>query len=245
MRTKINTSTLWLGVVAVFFHSCSDDFLTKGRDAQYIFINTQTIYSNIYVFPNEDAIVYPIVCEDARNATFTIINKPDWLKVESMNGQFMNGIAELTCSAIRNELFTESRIYLADMTIEVDGVGKGVVDVGYNNGVPVLSFNPVFFCEGMGYDDYSIDFGKTETSLPFITANRGSGVLIWKVKECPEWINMKTQEFLEPGYQKMTEIICTRSGLPEGNHEGTIIFSTNDKDISTYMITVRCQVENE
>ena len=238
-------SLLLSGLFAVF-HSCSDDFLfEKWGDARTVFINTQTFYSDIYVFPNEGAIVYQIVCEDAGNASFTILNKPDWLRVESMNGQFMNGIAELTCSAIRNELFTEPKIYLEDMTIEVDGVGKGIVDVGYNNGVPVQTFHPVFFCDRMEWIDSSIDFGNTETIFPVVMANLGSGVLIWKVKECPEWITMKTQDFLEPRHDKMTEIICNRSGLPEGEHEGVIIFSTNDKNQPTYTITVRCQVGDQ
>ena len=246
MGKKIIISTLLLGFITVFIHSCSDDFLTKRwEDARIIFINTQTIYSIIYVFPNESAIVYPIVCEDAGNATFTIVNKPDWLKVESMNGQFTNGIAELTCSAIRNELFTEPRIYLVDMIIEVDGVGRGLVDVGYNNGVPVFPYNPIFFCDGMQYLDFSIDFEKTKNMLTIGMENRGSGVLIWKVKERPEWITMTTQDFLDPMYHKMMEITCNRSGLPKGNYEGIIILSTNDRDQPTYSITVRCQVGDE
>ena len=227
-----------LGFITVFIQSCSDDFLTKRWEA-----HGQGIYNTptIYVSSDEEARVYPIIWEDAGNATFTIINKPDWLKVESMVGQFMDGMAEVTCSAIRNKSFTDSKIYLSDMTIEVEGVGKGIVDVGYiNNGVSVSTGNPVFFCEGIE----SIDFGKTETVRPVVIIHLGSGVLIWKVTECPEWINMKTQDFLYYG-NKMTEIICNRSGLPEGNHEGSITFSTNDKNQPTYTITVRCQVGDE
>ena len=129
MKTKIMNCKLWLFVfICASIHSCSDEFVTKRWEAHPIF-GTPTIY----VVPDKDAKVCQIVWEDAGNATFTIIHKPDWLKVESMTGRFLNGIAEITCSAIRNPLFTNAKIYLEDITIDVDGVGKGIVIVGYNN----------------------------------------------------------------------------------------------------------------
>jgi len=235
---KIINCKLWLlGFIAVFFHSCSDDFLTKRWEVCRIFGTT-----TIYVVPEEDAKVFPIVWEDAANGAFTIINKPDWLKVELMDGQFLNGIAEITCSAIRNKSFTDSKVYLSDMTIEVDGVGKGFVDVGYvNNGATGYTGNPIFFCEYIEYKD----FGTSETVQPVNILNQGSNVLIWKIKECPEWIHMKVQDFVFPFDRKEINIVCDRSGLPDGNHEGLITLNTNDKDQPTYTITVRCQVGDE
>ena len=228
MKTKIFISTLLLGFFTVFIHSCSDDFLNEGWNYAV---------EQLYLLPDDDAKEYPIVYEKAGNATFTIINKPDWLKVESMEGQFNNGIAKLTCSAIRNNLFTEKLVYFANMTIEVSGIGKIFVDVGYNNGVPGYPSNPVFVYEGIE----PIYFGKDVTKQSVRFVNEGKSILIWEVKECPEWINMKTIDYVYPILPKEITIICNRSGLSEGLHKGVIIISTNDKDRPTHVINVQCE----
>ena len=219
--------------IAVFTYSCSDEFLKKGWDVQVLFDTPR-----INVLPGEDAKEYPIIWADAGNATFNIVSKPDWLKVESMTGQFQNSIAFLSCSAIRNESFTETGIYEATMTIEVEEIGKGIVYVGYvNNGANVNTGNPVFFCEWVEF----IDFGRKEDQRSITIFNQGSATLIWKVKECPEWITMEKQDFVLYDRKTIT-ISCNRSVIPDGNHVGYITLTTNDKNRPTYTIAVRCRV---
>ena len=232
MNTKIHISTLLLGFIIVFVHSCSNDFLTEG----WSYFETQMIY----VLPDEDAKPCLIAWQGAGNATFTITKKPYWLKVESMNGQFVNDVAELTCSVIRNDFFTEPKIYVGIMTIEVDGVGKVYVEVGYNNGMPGYPSSPWFHWE---YYDF-IYFGTSQNQQSVRIANPSNSILTWKVIECPEWINMKMQDFVYPSWSKEMTINCNRSGLPEGSYEGAIIFSTNDKNKPTYTVNVFCQVGN-
>ena len=235
MKSKIIVcKLLLLGFIAVSIHSCSDDFVTKRREVQYI------DETSIYMYPDEDAKEYPIIWAVAGNATFAIIKKPDWLKVESMTGQFINGKAVLTLSAVRNELFTAARFYVALVTIEVDGVGKGVFPVSYISiGSPDNPINPDFFCD----DVKLIDFGSTITQYILHITNRAPAILIWKLQECPQWITMDIQNDIVIGGGSPTiKITCNRAGLPKGIHEGVIVLSTNDKDQPTYTITVRCQV---
>ena len=226
--------------IAVFTYSCSDEFLYQ-KDGYLI----ETF---IYVFPDKDAETYPIFWANAGNATFTITKKPDWLKVESMTGKFQNGLAELTCSAVRNESFTAEFVYNATMFINVDGIGRCFVDVNYANyGSYPNHGDPIFFCGWLdGMEISQLDFGNLENYYSTIISNLGSGCLIWKVIECPKWINMETQQGTNiRAMAKELQITCERSGLPEGNHVGAIVFSTNDKNQSTYTITVRCQVGND
>jgi len=240
---KIVCKFLFLGFIAVSVHSCSDDFLTEQWEIQGGFAHTPPLY----VFPDEGAKVYPIVWEDVNhlqinsmiNAPYTIIKKPNWFIVASMTGQFTNGITEITCSAVRNESFTASRIYEANMSIEIDGIGKGILRVGYvNSGASVNTYHPVFFCQWVDM----LDFGSAESQRIINISNNGNGILIWKVEDCPKWISMVTLDAVFPYYYKTLTITCNRSGLPDGIHTGSIVFSTNDKDQPTYTITVQCQV---
>lgn len=220
----------------VFIHSCSDDFLTEGwKPPEW---STVIITPCIYVLPDEDAKPCVIGWEEAGNADFTIVSKPYWLKVESMKGKFMNGIAEITCSAIRNNLFTEDQwIYVAIMTLEVDGIGNVFVEVGYNNGRPGYPSDPVF----VRNNSEIIDFGMYETLKSVYFGNKGNSVLIWKVIDCPEWINLEKEiDFL---YRpKLITFTCNRSGLDEGDYEGVLKITTNEKNNPIHEIPVRCEV---
>jgi hypothetical protein len=249
MKTgKIIRNLIISGFIGTFIHSCNDDFLTKNKEGTYIF-------PPIYLHPDVGAESYPIVWKDAGNAAFKIVKKPDWLQVESMTGQFQNGIAKLTCYVVRNEFFTKEFVYTATIPIDVDGVGRCFVNVGYvNRGVPIYTGEPSFSC--IWYASWSqeselMDFRRDEAERYINIGNQGSGYLIWEVIEYPEWISMVRGDDWN-GTDLMAAVLpngvstiitsCNCSGLSDGVHVGYIVFKTNDKDQPTYTITVQCQV---
>jgi len=234
MKTKIIICKLLITcLIGVLIHSCSDDFLTNN--------DRHFIESCVCVFPDKSAQTYPISLANAGNATYTITKKPDWLKVESMTGQFQNGLAELTCSAIKNESFTGDFVYTATMYIDVNGIGGCFAEVYYVNfGSPLYNGEPKFYIENNDWlaNNY-LDFGQNHQYYHFPIHNIGGGCLIWKVTECPEWIHVTMCGTALHDTPKEFEISSLE--LPYGIHDGTIVLSTNDKDQPTYSIAVRCQ----
>lgn len=254
MKTKIVICYLLiLGFIGIFIHSCSDDFLTKNKNGYLVEVP-------IYIHPDTGMEPYPIVWKNAGNASFKIVSKPDWFQVESMTGQFQNGIAILTCYVVKNDFFTNSPYFyhITTIPIDVDGVGRCFVNINYVNAgtAPVFTGEPSFWCgwyEGDLLVSESINFGRNETKRDINIRNFGLGYLIWEVLEYPEWISMvriredngipdQLMNAVTPNCQSTITTTCNRSGLPVGIHVGSIVIKTNDKKQPTYTITVQCQV---
>ena len=323
MKTNIYLQ-LCLCIISILTYACKDDYLNHVD-------NAEPIESVIYVSPEWGADTYPIVIPEADNASFTLSEIPHWLKPESKTGQFVNGVAYITCSAVEDSEFSKIGIYNSTMKINVEGKGAYIMMVGYvndgepqiicpqsidlsnsgqanmdikpqNNGILIWQIvehpewitvsdsigirrnnyydktvsinmnpenmpltdvvgniviannsinsplctvsvkynagNPSFSC----YDDL-LDFGRTENQKSISIRNQGNGLLAWKVEECPEWINISPQNgILSYYYSEEIAFTCNRTELSNGNHTGTILLRSNDKNMPFFNITVRCSV---
>jgi hypothetical protein len=84
-----------------------------------------------------------------------------------------------------------------------------------------------------------LDFGQTEITLPLYISNMGSGLMIWKIDSCPEWLTASaTSGFFYPHSSNTLTFTCDRSLLPNNIQSQTIYFKTNDPENPSYAITV-------
>ncbi|MBN1348733.1 hypothetical protein JXJ21_04925 [candidate division KSB1 bacterium] len=85
---------------------------------------------------------------------------------------------------------------------------------------PQLSVNPT-----------TLDFGITQTSLSFTVTNSGSGTLNWNAAENPDesWITSVSpvSGSLDEGQQTTVMVTVSRSGLLDGNYDGTVSVTSN------------------
>jgi hypothetical protein len=218
--------------------SCSDDFLSD--DVPPFLENGE--YA-IYIIPGAGSVEIPINFPDAGNAAFSLSGVPHWLHISSTSGQFVNGVAFITCSASVNNEFAECGLYNVIMTINVESVGKYSIPVYYiNEGTPVIGTS----------GDLSIGMEYSEWQALDIY-NKGKGILIWEIIEYPEWLvvdNSSAKTVLLP--EEATSIRIAYNAeypLKEISFEkieqlGQIVIVSNDKDKRKIIINVSCNPGN-
>jgi len=327
-------------IAALFFIqalSCSNDFLSETADISSSLSST----TELLISPEWGSIDFSINIPMANNAKFNIIKTPEWLLVNNLSGQFVNGIATINCKASVHRDFSEIGIYKDLMVLDIEGKGKSLVPVSYiTEGNPMIeteknitvSFNygyigyydmeiknkgkgillvtfteqpewinlswlgpnqgfmtdktmiPIpanssitlsisFNIESIASSDLSgkiviasndknnkettinincdlgnpllycssnqLNFRRTETKQTMDISNQSSGLLLWKVESCPEWLSVsETEGALIPHSWKTLTFTCDRNLLPPGQQSHTIYFKTNDKNNPSYAITV-------
>jgi hypothetical protein len=94
---------------------------------------------------------------------------------------------------------------------------------------------PVFAC-----DKADVNFGRTETTVPFEFSNQGEGLLVWKVEDCPEWLSLsKTSGTISSHSGININFACDRSQMPTNTNFVVITIKTNDEKNPTYPVTIR------
>jgi hypothetical protein len=211
------------GLLLSVTFSCSDDFLNNDvpllENGKYA----------IYIIPEAGSMEIPINFPDAGNAEFSLSDIPHWLHISSTSGQFVNGVAFITCSASVNNEFAECGLYNVIITINVEGVGKYLIPVYYvNEGTPVIETS----------GDLSIRSEYSEWQALDIY-NKGEGILIWEIIKYPEWLvvdNSSAKQVLFP--EEATSISIAYNAeypLKEIFSEkieqlGKIVIVSNDKE---------------
>jgi hypothetical protein len=222
-------------------YSCSDDFLKDS--VFYYWPSYDGIHNNeIYISPAWGAADYPIYCPEAGNARFSLSDIPAWLNVSSKTGQFVNGDAYITCSAVSNGDFAESGFYSAYMTIDIEGLGKYTILVYYvNEGTPEIKVSGNL---ELNYNNYY--YGEYVLNI----ANKGEGILIWEVTAHPEWITLDFGQSTNilPSHEVTSVNVAYNSNylITEKTFDGTvtdkltgqIIIASNDKNSEKTAIDV-------
>jgi hypothetical protein len=226
MKKNIQYISLCLFVLLAF--SCNNDFLTEKP----VFSTDASVLSDIYVAPEWEANECHIQYNGAGNAKFSVVNAPEWLNILS-SGQFYNDLATVRCSANRHNEFSGVGIYNSIMTIEIEGQGKVAVPVAY-----VVEGNPVI--ETVNKINLTYNYGAA-TSLSI--KNRGAGILLWAIVECPEWLaidySMDTPStgLLPQNAESSVYISCKEQNLTD-SATGRIVIASNDKNNPVTVIEV-------
>ncbi len=162
-----------------------------------------------------------------------VVKSPKWITLSKNTGMMRSYSAEDI-----NIKLEPNRIFLADTIGEIvisnnsRNSPQYIVKVYYNTG------NPSFSC-----NIDQIDFGFTSDKKTITINNYGNGILGWTLAQCPEWLTVSpikgtiAQSFFD---ENMITLTCNRTGLSTGEHNGTVIFTTNDKSKPTYSINVKC-----
>ncbi len=207
--------------ITILLVSCTDDdYLTKTD-------SITSIESIIYVSPDWTSNTYQVVLEKAKNAKYTIVSAPDWLKLNAKTGQFNNGITSISCSAIKQDNFSNIGIYNAIMKLDIEGIGICIMQVGYiNEGNPTIE------------SESAIDFSLTGKST-ITLSNQSEGILIWQVVECPEWVNLSIQAGYTLSYSTSTIEATFDPAQPDmDTSTGKIVIVNNSRNNQEYVIEV-------
>jgi len=106
--------------------SCSNSFLWD-----YPAQPALTSPEEILISPDSGASDYTVYMPGAGNANFTVVNIPFWLNVQTLSGQFTEDYATITCSAYPQSAFSQNATYKSLMMLNIEGIGKAQVTVGY------------------------------------------------------------------------------------------------------------------
>ncbi len=103
--------------------------------------------------------------------------------------------------------------YTGTITVSSDGGNENITVTMTVPDEPTLSITPT-----------SLDFGSSETTLPFDVANAGSGDLTWSVTDNQEWISTSPTSGTNYG---TVNVSVSRDGLSVGDYSGTVTVSSN------------------
>jgi hypothetical protein len=219
------------GMILPVTFSCSDAFLDDVSNGYLT-----TPLGEISVSPEWGDVEYTLYCPVA-SASFTISDIPQWLEISPTSGQFIDGVAFVTCRASVNSEFDKYEIYNVMITVTIDGYGKYYLPVFYiNEGTPNL----------VTADSLELTYSQDEYHYLDIS-NNGDGILMYNVEEYPEWLIVRADNFPMPPHSR-TEFIVginTEYYMPDeivakGKIEGNIVISSNDRKHSKRVIKVVC-----
>jgi len=120
-------------ISAAFFclitFSCSNSFLWQDPAQPAIISPDEVLISSDGATRD-----YSVYMPGVGNANFTVVNTPYWLNVETQSGQFIDDYATISCRVYPQSAFSQSGIYKSLMILNIEGIGKAQVTVGYVSG---------------------------------------------------------------------------------------------------------------
>ncbi|MCL1937452.1 MAG: hypothetical protein FWF52_03530 [Candidatus Azobacteroides sp.] len=168
---------------------------------------------------------------------WNILEYPQWLIVSNNNGMMYGYSSILPYNA-------EETVYVTfDPNVPFQEGLSGKLVIGSNDkNKPEVEVeiqmdlgNPAFY----SYFVPTLDFGRTETTLPFEFSNQGNGILAWTIEGCPEWLSVsRTSGYSYPYSWDNLTFTCNRGLVPSGVNTITIYLKTNDKDNLSLPIAV-------
>ena len=170
---------------------------------------------------------------------FSIVEKPDWVSFNESISYSDPPVYNVFMIAPNSE----KDFYLSYNTESLsinDLTGKIVIASNDKNNsetvtnIQVDMGNPLLYCS-----DSQLNFGRTETTQQINFSNQGDGLLTWKIESCPEWLSVSdTSGILSPISWQTLSFTCNRDLMPSGEQSQTIYLKTNDKNNTSYAITV-------
>ena len=143
--------------------------------------------------------------------TWNITDDKSWISVNPQSGITESETDEITVTIDR--LGQSPGTYPGVITISSDGGNQNISVSMTIPDEPSLSIAPS-----------SLDFGSTETGMPFNVVNAGSGDLEWSVSDNQEWII--TSPSSGTNYATVN-VNISRDGMTAGDYSGTVTISSN------------------
>jgi len=230
---------IFIASLCLIAFACNKDFLSKTPE-----LPSLTTTSEILISPGWDAKDYSIQIPEASNASFSIVQIPNWLRVSTLSGQFTNGVATINCSAfVNNDYSGTIGIYKSSIVLDINGFGNTVIPISY-----IVEGNPAIETGDCVINDFI-------NSLPFVIKNNGNGILLWSVVEKPDWISFNesvptsyppsSTSFAIPpnGEMDFTLSYNILSLLPD-SLSGRIVIASNDKNQSETVVPIQFNLGN-
>jgi hypothetical protein len=223
-------------ILSVTF-ACSNDFLD---DVPVGYLTTPYGgYCEIDVSPEWGEVEYPLYCMEAANASFSISDIPQWLDISPTSGQFTNGVTFVTCRASVNSKFDKCGLYNVMITVTIDGVGKYCVPVYYiNEGTPEL----------VAAESLKVTYSQYYQEQYLDISNNGNGILMFSIKECPEWVIIRADASSMLMPYSTTSLFVTFNAeynvtdemIAKGQLKGNIVIASNDRKHNEWVVEVVC-----
>ncbi|MDR2470015.1 MAG: hypothetical protein LBD27_05995, partial [Tannerella sp.] len=206
--------------------SCNNDFL---KEEHPVYSSVES--AGITVSPEWEEGDYQVVC-NVENTTFKVVSKPHWLAVSTMSGKIENGIAVIRLKANPDkELQSKVGIYNSLMMLETANKQNVAVPVSY-----LVEGNPVLEWQITPNDNLHVN---ANTFALLGIYNPSDGILLWALKEKPDWITLTGYDDLKEITENaghvlfngpITRILMNTSDGSNvlDNKEGVIILVSND-----------------
>ena len=171
---------------------------------------------------------------------WSMVEKPDWVSfTDSLSASYPPNSSSLAIPP--NGAISLTLLYnIQSLAPNADLTGRiRILSNDKNNGETVINVqcavgDPVLQCSAN-----QLDFGSTDVIRSLDISNQGSGLLMWTLSGCPEWLSVsETRGTLSPYSSRTLVFTCDRSLLPAGQQSQTIYLETNDRNNPSYAITI-------
>jgi hypothetical protein len=219
--------------LTIFLLSCSDEFINQKLDVSGV------ASSAIIISPEWETDSYQFQCDGTGSTDFVIVNKPEWLVVESKTGKFSSDIGTITGKAVTDSRYAKPGIYIDQMLV-TSGEKKYAVPVYYvTEGSPRVEVKSSF---EVNYNNY---YNQFEIS------NTGDGVLFWDIVSMPDWLTVNMEQFnltsimLGPDASASVPFsFDLEKAVQSDNLNGKVILRTNDKNSPFVEIQITANLGN-
>lgn len=235
-------SYIFILFFAFFAISCDDSFLEENKKQ----LDGYNLDVPLFVEPTSGFTETSITLAELKNKDFKVFQYPKIIHFETFDGH-IDETGNLTFRIKVDEFDNPVRLepqYLGNIILNVE-------DFGFLS-IKVQSIN--WGTSKASISETSIDFGTTRLEKDFKIENWADGFLWYKMVKKPSWVNLKQTSMYEPYLEidsiKMMQpssytsysIFPNTEGLTAGEHEGEIIFETNDPANPILKLTVKINV---
>lgn len=166
---------------------------------------------------------------------WNIVSMPEWLEIDTARIQF-SGLYIFQYNSYNIPLVikpgdnaTGNLTGTIVMTTNDKAHPRVTINVSADLGTPQLSIN-----------SNAINFGAVETTKSLSFSNYGSGVLIWKFEDIPDWLTITPSNGMYNPYTSYNNISfsCDRTKLSPGQNTAYVNLKSNDSSRPSHIITI-------
>ena len=155
--------------------------------------------------------------------------RPRWIVLPSLRGKVTNGKVELTLVVDSSSLPAFNYQHTGTLILEVEDYGYVVLTISYTDyGSPAISCSPseIIFNQNL--------------SQSFFLSSPSQGLLIWEIREIPDWLSFsKTSGSLPYGQTEWITVTINEDKVTPGIEMNAIVRITGNSVAGDYLLNVR------
>lgn len=212
------------GIILVLLSgvSCTEKFLERNNADWY------SLSDSLMLDTFHESASVSIELPDRINADFTVFMRPRWIVLPFLRGRVTNGMVELTLAVDKSNLPYYNHKQIGTVVLEIEDYGYVALTISYTDyGSPTIQCSP---------SEVVFD-GNLSQSFSIFTPSQG--ILIWEIRDIPEWLTFsKTSGTLPYGQTEWIMVTINEDKIAPGVLTTAAVRITGNSSAGDYLLNI-------